>query len=119
DTDVVVTANNGPARLLLNQLGNRRPWIGLRAVEPAAGGRDRDVLDAWVGVRRAGGRPELWRRVRTAGSYVSASDPRLLFGLGDGGTVVGVGVRWPDGAPESWGAIEAGRYHALRRGEGA
>ena len=76
-TDVVVTANDGPARLLLNQLGNRRPWIGLRAVERVAGNSDRDVLDAWVGVRRAGGRPELWRRVRTAGSYASASDPRL------------------------------------------
>ena len=119
DTDVVVTANNGPARLLLNQLGNRRPWIGLRAVEPVAGGGDRDVLDAWVGVRRADGGPELWRRVRTAGSYASASDPRLLFGLGDGGAVVGVDVRWPDGTTESWGALEPGRYHALRRGEGA
>ena len=119
DTDVVVTANNGPARLLLNQLGNRRPWIGLRAVERVAGGGDRDVLDAWVGVRRAGGRPALWRRVRTAGSYASASDPRLLFGLGDGGAVVGVDVRWPDGTTESWGALEPGRYHALRRGEGA
>jgi hypothetical protein len=113
-----MTENNGPARLLLNRAGNRRPWIGLRLVERAASGRDRDALDTWVGVRRAAG-PVQWRRVRTAGSYASAHDPRLLLGLGDGGTVEGVGVRWPDGTEESWGALEAGRYHTLRRGEGS
>jgi hypothetical protein len=117
DTDAVVTENNGPARLLRNEIGNRSPWIGLRLVERAASGRDRDVLDTWVGVRRAGA-PVLWRRVRTAGSYASAGDPRLLVGLGDGAEVVGVDVKWPDGTKESWGALEAGRYHTLRRGEG-
>src|SRR5204863_2790348 len=29
-TDVLVTNNNGPARLLLNQVGNRNHWLGLR-----------------------------------------------------------------------------------------
>ena len=52
DADVVITENNGPARLLLNQVGNRRPWIGLRLVERAGSGRDRDVLDAWVAASR-------------------------------------------------------------------
>jgi hypothetical protein len=119
DTDAVACANAGPARLLLNQMGNRLPWIGLRAVERTVQGVDRDVLDAWVGVRRAGGQPVLWRRVRTAGSYASASDPRLLVGLGEGGVVAGIEVRWPDGTTESWGGLEVGRYHVLRRGEGS
>ena len=56
--------------------------------------------------------------MRTAGSYASASDPRLLFGLGDGSAVERVEVRWPDGKSESWGQLEIGRYHTLRRGEG-
>jgi enediyne biosynthesis protein E4 len=34
DTDVIVFNNNGPARLLLNQVGNGRAWIGLRLVTP-------------------------------------------------------------------------------------
>jgi len=77
-------------------------------------------LDARIqrppGVRRPG---LLSRHLRTAGSYASASDPRLLFGLGDGGTVEGVVVRWPDGKSESWGALEPGRYHTLERGTGS
>ena len=118
DVDVVVTANDGPARLLLNQAGSHQPWLGLRLVEPtAAGGRDRDALGAWAGVRRAGA-PTLWRRVQTAGSYASASDPRLLFGLGENAEVAGVEVRWPDGAVERWDRLEIRRYHTLRRGEG-
>ncbi len=32
DTDVVVSNNNGPARVLINQVGSRQPWVGLRLV---------------------------------------------------------------------------------------
>ena len=67
DTDVVVVNNNGPVRLLLNPVGQDRPWVGLRAV-----GKDRDMLGAEVVSRSQG--PSLWRRVHTDGSYVSASD---------------------------------------------
>ncbi len=30
DTDVLVTANGGPVRLLINNIGNRRHWLGVR-----------------------------------------------------------------------------------------
>ena len=33
DTDVLVANNNGPARLLINNLGNRNHWLGLRLVD--------------------------------------------------------------------------------------
>ena len=39
DTDVVITNNNGPVRLLLNTFGNRNQWFGLRLVGKD-GGRD-------------------------------------------------------------------------------
>jgi hypothetical protein len=122
DVDLVVTENDGPARLLRNDVGSRRSWLGLRVVEPIASGRDRDALGAWVVVRRRSARA-LSRRVHTAGSYASAGDPRLLFGLGEpggaGADLEGVDVTWPDGTTESWSALEIGRYHVLRRGEGS
>jgi hypothetical protein len=114
DTDVVISNNNGPARLLLNTAGQQRPWIGLRLV---AGQPPRDALGARAAVRRDG-RPPLWRWVRTAGSFCSANDPRLLFGLGDSPHLTAVRVVWPDGAVEEWRGLEAGRYHTLSRGEG-
>src|SRR5207253_2073257 len=38
DTDVVVANNNGPLRLLMNRIGNRRHWLGVRVID--ASGRD-------------------------------------------------------------------------------
>ena len=113
DTDVVVANNSGPARLLINQLGSDRHWLGLRLV---GRGVARDMLGAWVGVERAG-EPTLWRRVRTGGSYLSASDPRLLIGLGASAEVGGVVVEWPSGRRERF-AVAADRYTKLREGDG-
>jgi len=113
DTDVVVVSNNGPARLLLNQTGQRRAWLGVRAV---AG--NRDALGARVVVQQPDG-SRLLRRVSTDGSYAAASDPRVLFGLGDGGPgSIDLEVRWPDGATETWNGVSSNAYTTLRRGEG-
>ena len=78
DTDVLIANLNGPVRLLVNNIGNRSHWMGLRLV--GSGGRD--MLGARVEFRRRD-RPSLWRRVRSDGSYASANDPRVLVGLGD------------------------------------
>jgi len=99
DTDVLVFYNNGPARLLMNQAGNRRPWTGVDL-----GG----ALGARVEVRRSGA-PALWRRVHTDGSYASASDPRVLAGLG-GKEMTTVRIHWPGGKVEEWRGLPTGRY---------
>ncbi len=114
DTDVLVTNNAGPVRLLINRVGQERHWLGLD-LRDAAGGRA--MLGARVGVRRSG-RPTLWRRVGTGGSYASAGDPRLLFGLGEEAEVTAVEVQWPDGAAERWPIAVVDRYHTLRQGSG-
>ncbi len=114
DPDVVVTNNAGPARVLFNQVGQDAPWLGLRLV---AGVAERDALGARAALHRPG-RPAVWRRVEAGGSYASARDPRLLFGLGDGPTSGTVRVHWPRGAVEEWSGLEAGLYHTLREGSG-
>ena len=115
DTDVVVSNNNGPARVLINQLGSRQPWLGLRLVTGQPG---RDALGARVELRRPG-KPSLWRRARSDGSYASANDPRILFGLGDAPQVDRVVVRWPSGKVEEWKGVPVGTYTTLREGSGA
>ena len=92
DTDVLVTNNNGPVRLLLNELGNRNHWLGLKLTDKTG----RDMLGASVEVVVTRNRI-LRRRVRTDGSYLSANDPRVLVGLGSVTRVEAVRVRWPDG----------------------
>lgn len=95
DTDILVVNSAGPARLLLNRIGSEVPWLGFRVLLP----NGRPALGARVELVRRGA-PSLHRRVRADGSYVSAHDPRLLFGLGGGDDVVEARVRWPDGTRE-------------------
>jgi hypothetical protein len=115
DVDIVVTNNGGPVRLLLNQArdtGTHR-WLRVKAEQK---GGNRFALGAWVGVERAG-RPTLWRRVRTDGSYLSASDVRVHFGLGTSDKVDAVVVQWPDGTRERRTDVGIDREITIRRGQ--
>jgi hypothetical protein len=118
DTDVLLINTNGPARLLINQVGNRQPWMGLRLVGRPAGARaERDLLGARVAVVRKGA-PTLWRRVATDGSYASASDPRVLVGLGAASEITEVRVEWPDGKTEIFPPPPLRAYTTLMQGSG-
>ncbi len=114
DSDILLVNSNGPARLLINQIGQDRPWLGLRLVDRSGG----DALGARAEVHRQGVAP-LVRVVRTDGSYLSASDPRLLFGLGDQPVIDRLRVVWADGQAETFPPPSIGRYHQLQRGQGA
>jgi enediyne biosynthesis protein E4 len=112
--DIVVTNNAGPVRLLLNRSADRNHWLTIR-LEDAP--RNRFGIGARVGVERAG-HPTLWRRVRTDGSYLSASDVRAHFGLGASASLDAVVVEWPDGGRERWTGVAGDRLLTLRRGTG-
>jgi len=110
DTDVLVSNNNGPARLLINRVGNRNHWIGLRLLGKKA---NRDMLGARVEVVVTPKRV-LSRRARTDGSYCSSQDPRVLVGIGSSDRVEAVRVRWTDGSLEEWKSPPINRYLTLK-----
>jgi hypothetical protein len=112
DTDVVVTNNNGPVRLLLNKVGNRNQWFGLRLVSKDGG---RDLLGTKVEIVTSN-KSVLRRRARTDGSYLSANDPRVLVGLGKDTRVETVRVRWPDGSSTEWKTPPLNKYHTWKQG---
>jgi enediyne biosynthesis protein E4 len=112
DTDVLVTNNNGPARLFLNQVGNRSHWLGLRLV---GGNGSRDMLGARVEIVITKNNV-LWRRARTDGSYLSANDPRVLAGLGSARHVEVVRVHWPDGSVEEMKDPPIDQYTTWKEG---
>jgi hypothetical protein len=111
--DVLVTNNNGPPRLLLNQ-APRGHWlqVRLRGVQDNV-----DGLGAWVGLVRKGS-PTLWRRAHTDGSYLAARDSRVHFGLGASTAYESLLVRWPSGRRETWTGQGADRTVTLRQGTG-
>jgi hypothetical protein len=114
DIDVVLLNNSGPARLLINNVGHRKPWIGFRMVGEKY---PRDMLGTRVAVFRRNA-PPLWRRVHSDGSYCSSSDPRILFGLGDASEITEVQAHWVSGRVEEWTGLPLGKYTTLREGSG-
>ena len=114
DIDVLVTGNNGPARLLLNEVGNRRNWLMVKLHGVRS---NRQGLGARVGLVRAG-QPTLWRRCHTDSSYCSASDARVHFGLGGDGAAEAIVVEWPDGSKERWESPQLNTEVTLKQGTG-
>jgi enediyne biosynthesis protein E4 len=114
DTDIVVTNNGGPVRLLLNQAASGHHWLQVRLEQSPA---NRFGTGAWVAFERDV-RPALWRRVRTDGSYLSASDHRVQFGLGSFAGPGAILVQWPDGVRERWTDVGVDRLVTLKRGSG-
>jgi hypothetical protein len=114
DTDIVVTTNGGPVRLLLNQGTPGTHWIDI-ALQDSPG--NRFGLGARIGIERSG-KPTLWRRVHTDGSYLSASDVRAHAGLGPSTSIDDIVVQWVDGTRERWTGMTADHVVTLKRGTG-
>jgi len=112
DPDVLLLCVGEPPRLLRNDGGNRGRWIGVRLVGTRSG---RDAVGANVTVT-AGGRSRMRSRVGGA-SYLTASDPRLLFGLGEAEVVEALEVRWPSGHVDRLSGLQAGRYVTVTEGQ--
>lgn len=112
--DLLVTNNNGPVRLLLNQATDGQHWL---QVKLSGAGDNRDSIGARVSVLRKG-QSALWGRVHTDGSYLSASDPRVHFGLGSKADLEGVLVIWPGGEKEMWRNLKVDSLVHLRQGTG-
>jgi ASPIC and UnbV len=125
------------ARVAWLLVGGRQVWEGLAGAEQRmaegnhAGARDRlarsanwwprdDQVAYLLGQCEAElARPEAvvtaWRI--GGGSYLSASDPRLHFGLGTAMMADELEVRWPSGLVQRFGELAADRAYHLREGD--
>ncbi|HLJ96533.1 MAG TPA: CRTAC1 family protein, partial [Gemmataceae bacterium] len=109
--DLLVVRVGDRARLYRNVVSNGH-WLGVRVTDPARG--NRDLLGTVVRVT-AGSRT--WVHVaQSACSYLSASDPRPLFGLGEATSYDRIEVRWPDGSQEAFPGGPADRWVCLTPG---
>ncbi|MGV3719718.1 MAG: CRTAC1 family protein [Actinomycetota bacterium] len=94
DLDLLAADLGGAPRLLRNNTGSGSGrWLALR-LRGTRG--NRMALGTRVELS-AGGRRQI-REARTDGSYLSAHDPRVHFGLGGSTTVDELVIQWPSGA---------------------
>ena len=92
----MVTANDGPVRVLRNETRNGNHWILLKLTGHKS---NRDAIGALVKIATAEGAQ--YATVTTAGSYLSSSDKRVHFGLGSASAVQSLEIRWPSGTVQT------------------
>jgi len=90
--DAVVTTNGGAPHILHNETVTSNHWITLRLIGHKS---NRDGIGAVIKLITSEG-PQ-WVTVTTSGSYLSASDPRVHFGLGIDPIATSIEITWPSG----------------------
>jgi hypothetical protein len=113
DPDILVTSNDGPARLLRNDGGNRNKWIAVKAIGTKS---NKSALGAIVRIQSASGKQ--WTMVRSGSSYASQSDLTQTFGLGSDGTVQAIEVEWPSGTTDRLTNVAANQRITIVEGKG-
>ena len=111
--DVVVSNTNSPVVLLRNEAKavNESRWVGIKLM-----GRDhRDVVGSTVILE--GSTRKITRFAKGGGSYLSAGDQRLLFGLGHSEQIQRITVNWSWGESQHWDGLEPNRYWELHEGQ--
>ena len=103
--DIAINSNNGAPVILRNGGRTGNHWLAVKTVGRRA---NRDGIGARVRMIPEAG-PEQHGFVSTAGSYLSANDPRVHFGLGAAARVKLLEVFWPGGTVQRLENIEADR----------
>ncbi len=106
DLDLVITNNRGRARILRNEVGSTSRWISAVV--------DGEVTPPTL-IATIPGAATQTRIPHTDGSYCSARDPRVFFGLGRAAESVTLSARWPRSAVARWRDLPAGRHLTLPR----
>ena len=113
--DLLVANRDGPAYLLMNDVPGRGNWVRFRVVLQDVA---RDAYGATVSALI--GDTRVYRNAQPDGSYLSYSDPRVHFGLGEHTEAREVAVRWPGETQlEIFGDFDAGQTVELRQGSGS
>jgi enediyne biosynthesis protein E4 len=103
--DVVMTSNNGPAWVLMNQTPTQNHWLTMRLVGVKS---NRDGIGAQVDIATNAGKQAA--TASTAGSYESSSDRRVHFGLGAENFVQSIRIRWPSGIVQTLENTKADQF---------
>ncbi|HKI20626.1 MAG TPA: CRTAC1 family protein, partial [Isosphaeraceae bacterium] len=110
--DLLLVAQNAPLAYFHNRTDHAGHFVSIRLVGTAS---PRDAIGARVTIRSGGRRQTAWRF--GGGSYASASDPRLHFGLGPAQTIDAIEVRWPSGRLDHFHDLPADTGYLIREGQ--
>ena len=101
---------------LLKNLGDHGNWLLLK-LEGTKSNRDAIGARVSVGTGVGASAHQQMQEVRSGGGYISQSDFRLHFGLGQA-TKADVEIRWPSGLTQRLENVPANRIVRIREGLG-
>jgi enediyne biosynthesis protein E4 len=102
--DAVVSTNGGLAHILHNETATANHWITLHLTGHKS---NRDGIGAVVKLTTAHG--SQWVTATTSSGYLSSSDPRVHFGLGDSPVADFIEIRWPSGIVQTLTNVKGDR----------
>ncbi len=103
--DIVVSNLGQSASVLRNNVGNRHHWLGLQLEGTRS---NRDGIGARVEITTSSGSKQFYT-VTTSFSYISASDRRIIAGLGADNVAKSVVIRWPSGVVQTLADLKSDR----------
>ena len=106
DLDIVVSNVGQKPYVLRNDGGNRPSWLGIELVGVKS---NRDAIGARIRVVSSSGLTQYFT-VNTAVGYLSASDKRVIVGLGADPVAKTIEVRWPSGIVQKFENVKARQY---------
>jgi hypothetical protein len=110
--DLLLVAQNAPLSFIHNQTEHTGHFLTLRLEGTRS---NRDAIGAKVKVTADGRQQASWRF--GGGSYASAEDPRLHFGMGASRIIDEIEVRWPSGRVDRYRDLPADAGYRIREGE--
>ncbi|MCY4595320.1 MAG: CRTAC1 family protein [Bryobacterales bacterium] len=112
DLDILITTNDGPAKLLRNDGGDANNYLRVRLEGTQS---NRSGLGTRLQLTTASGTQI--QVVRGGSSYCSQSETVATFGLGQDTEVDRLEIRWPGGAVEAFRGLKVNREIRLREGQ--
>ncbi len=109
--DFVVNNNGGKAQVAFNRSAVRRNFMILWLEGSKA---NRSAIGARV-VAKVGDRT-IERQIMGAQSYLSVSDLRLHFGLGEASVIDELTIHWPGSEPQRFTSLAANSFYYVREG---
>jgi hypothetical protein len=107
--DIALNCNEQPA-VLLEWSGNANHWLLVNTIGARG---NRDGIGAQLHIVTPDGKQQ-YAVVSTAGSYLSASDKRVHFGLGANTIVKSLEIDWPSGVVQTLTNVKADQLLVVR-----
>ena len=104
--DIVVTSLNESPRILMNTADSGNHWIVLALTGHKSA---RDAIGAKVKLTTASGRT-LYNHVAISVGFMSSSDKRVHFGLGQETEIGSIEIRWPSGIQQILKNVKADQF---------